>query len=148
MFPEFFQHGLCCKEFPNHGLFGFFVLLVFLEFCFSCFLKMFPLLVLDQAQLTWLTHEKTASLKTLKKRTTRVPCSEESFRFSLGRYTSPSSAKISRRSATELPACSSRPAQLQAWPLGTRWQLWSKRLAKACCTPGMPGKRDRKKGLS
>ena len=44
-------------------------------FCFSCFVKMFPLHVLDQVQLTLLTHEKTASLKTRKKRTTRVPCS-------------------------------------------------------------------------
>ena len=49
---------------------------MFLEFfCFSCFLKMFPLHVLDQVQLTLLTHEKTASLKTRKKHTTRVPCS-------------------------------------------------------------------------
>ena len=54
------------------SLFGFLdvflFFLVFLElFGFYCVLKMFPLHVLDQVQLTLLTHEKTASLKTRKK---------------------------------------------------------------------------------
>ena len=47
---------------------------MFLEFVL--FSQDVPLHVLDQVQLTLLTHEKTASLKTRKKRTTRVPCSE------------------------------------------------------------------------
>ena len=45
-------------------------------FGFSSLLKMFPLSVLDQVQVTWLTHKKSASLKTTNKRTTRVSCSD------------------------------------------------------------------------
>ena len=39
---------------------------VFLELFvgLSGFLKMFPLYLLDEVQLTWLTHGKTGSLKT------------------------------------------------------------------------------------
>ena len=57
-----------CLAFVFSRLFG-----VPRVFCF--FLKMFLLFALDQVQLTWLTHQKTASLKTHKQRATRVPCS-------------------------------------------------------------------------
>ena len=73
----------CCLFFPTFFFFFYFggggsqVFFWFSSFfVFSFFfLNMFCLLVLDQVQLTWLTHETTASLKTRKKRTTRVPCS-------------------------------------------------------------------------
>ena len=82
MFPELFQHKLCTNELLNHVCFGFLEVL-FLLCCSKCvffpsgFLKMFPLYLLDQVQLTWLTHGKTGSLKMLKKRTTRVPFTSE-----------------------------------------------------------------------
>ena len=66
---EFLNHVFCCCCFIVFS--RLFCLFVFLGvpqvlFGFSCLLKMFPLFVLDQRQLTWLTHEKTASLKTRK----------------------------------------------------------------------------------
>ena len=61
MFPELFQYGLCSKDFLNHVVFSPRVF-----FGFSCLLKMFPLRVLDQVQVTWLTHKKSASLKNHK----------------------------------------------------------------------------------
>ena len=81
MVPELYQHG-CTKELLSHVVYhvcwfleAFVVWFSSSCFCFSGFLGMLPLYVLDQAQLTWLTHGKTASLKMRKKHTTRVACS-------------------------------------------------------------------------
>ena len=59
------------------GLFGFLEFVWFSSslFSFYCVLDMFPLYVLDQVQLTWMTHGKTASLKMRKKAVPKSPCS-------------------------------------------------------------------------